>query len=670
MNFKNRMKLVIILISIFITCLCFSQGNKNVAVFVSNADNGDGILIKWLYSEVYNPAGFDLYRSSGNNNWEKLNSSPLQLKKNANTSRFDKETKDLYEAVTKTPHEEFITNIARAFVLIKAIYINEFAEIIGIHYHDKTAVKGSAYQYKLTKANESLELAISSSIVCGDFNGDFAPKEVTLDRKKKYIAINWKPDVYSYYGVDIYRKELDGGDFIKMTKKGPIAIDINTQKKFKPSDVFFVDTLIDNEKAYVYKFSSINYLGQVSDFSQEYVAAIKDFVPPASPYTFKVRPYSVEQFVRLTWEAIEEGDLNGFNIYASQDPEGKFNKINNSLLTKETRVFDTPKLPVGGHYFIVSAVDLAGNETTSGMMFGEIRDVEPPAAPSGLESKAESGKITLSWNPNSEEDLLGYIIQKSLSDSNNLDNKYVRLNDKVLKETSFEIVLPKNVKNEFVYRILAVDTLFNISKPSINSLAQMPDVIPPKNPVISSISTHTELKKPVVNWIENVDVDLEGYKLLRKSKNDSIFVQVNFSMIPSDVTEYIDRSAEEGVNYEYVLKSIDFSGNESTGSNILKFSIAKEKSEATVELVKSTYNDKRKEIQLEWKWNGDENPKGFVVYMMSDDGILKPYTGLTQENNLKIKQTLESKTTFEVRAYTLDGEIIKSKLFVIEATKN
>ena len=82
------------------------------------------------------------------------------------------------------------------------------------------------------------------------------------------------------------------------------------------------------------------------------------------------------------------------------------------------------------------------------------------------------------------------------------------------------------------------------------------------------------------------------------------------------------------------------------------------------------YNAKRKEIQFEWKWNGEENPKGYVVYMMSNDGILKPVTGLNQENNLKIKQTLEEKTKFEVRAYTLDGQIIKSKLFVIEATKN
>ena len=664
------MKVVNILISIFITCFCFAQGNKNVAVFISNADKGDGILVKWLYNEVYNPAGFDLYRSSANNNWEKLNSSPIQLNKNANTNNFDKETKELFQVITQTPHEEFITNLARAFVMLKAIYNNQFASAIGIHYHDKTAIKGNTYQYKLTKANENSELAISSSIICGDYIGDFAPKEVNLDRKKKFIAINWKPDVYSYYGVDIYRKELEGGDFLKLTKKGPIAIDINTQKKFKASDVFFVDTLIDNDKGYVYKFASINYLGQVSDFSQEYIAAIKDFDPPASPYTFKVRPYSVEQFVRLTWEAIEEPDLNGFNVYSSRDPEGQFNKINNTLLSKDSRVFDTPNLPVGGHYFIVSAVDLAGNETTSGMMFGEIRDVEPPAAPTGLECKAESGKITLSWNPNSEGDLLGYIIQKSLSDSNNLDNKYVRLNDKVLKETSFEIVLPKNVKNEFVYRILAVDTLFNISKPSINSLAQMPDVTPPKSPVISSINTHNEIIQPVVKWIKNVDEDLAGYKLLRKSKDDSIFVQVNFSMIPSDVTEYIDRSAEKGISYEYVLKSIDFTGNESENSNRVSFALAKEKSESSVEIIKSLYNAKRKEIQFEWKWNGEENPKGYVGYMMSNDGILKPVTGLNQENNLKIKQTLEEKTKFEVRAYTLDGQIIKSKLFVIEATKN
>jgi hypothetical protein len=54
---------------------------------------------------------------------------------------------------------------------------------------------------------------------------------------------------------------------------------------------------------------------------------------------------------------------------------------------------------------------------------------------------------------------------------------------------------------------------------------------------------------------------------------------------------------------------------------------------------------------------------------MSDEGILKPYTGLMQNTELKIKMTLELKKTFEIRSYTMNGEIIKSELFIIEGTK-
>jgi hypothetical protein len=662
---KNLLYISLLLLPVTL----FSQGVSRGVLFASNAENSSNIIVKLLVAEAYHPNGFDLYRKSDNSDWTKINSSAIQLNQNANVSGFDEESRQLYKAITGSTYAEFSTSMARAFLLIKAIYNNDFAKVIGICYEDNSSKEGTIYQYKITLHDDSKEIAVTEDIVCGAFQNQFSPTDAILERKKTFVSLSWQPDVFNYYGVDIYRKEIEESEFKKITIHGPIAVDIKSQKKYKTSDIFFKDTLIDNDKSYIYKLVSINYLGQQSKYSEEYKVPVKDFIPPATPYTFKVRPYSVEQYAKLTWEAIEESDLAGFNIYSSQDPEGTFQKINTNLLDKSVRSFDAKGLPVGGHYFIVSAVDQADNESTTGMMFGEVRDVEPPLAPQNLTSKAESGKITLSWKANAEGDLLGYIVQKSLSDSNNLDNFYVQLNKEIIKDAVFEIKLSKNVQNKFVYRILALDTLYNTSKPSINSMAQMPDVTPPQNPVLSGINIEPESNNLIIKWILNVDQDLEGYQLLRKSKGDSTFAKVNYTNIPKDVTQYMDRTTEEGENYIYVLQAIDNSGNLSSYSNEFSYTKKKSISQDKVEVVKSQYNARKKEVSIEWKWSGEESPKGYVVYSMSDEGILKPYTGLMQNTELKIKMTLELKKTFEIRSYTMNGEIIKSELFIIEGTK-
>lgn len=658
------MRLVLTTYLTIVFCWIFGQAETKGAIFVSNSEVGDGVLVKWLYADVYHPSGFDVYRSEGGDNWIKLNSKPVSLDKNANVSNYDKETQQLYTAIVKSSFEEFRTNLVRAFVMIKAILNNDFARDIGIFYQDISAASGKKYTYKIVIAGSGSEIGVSSEINAGSFDGNYVPKDITIERKKKYIVMNWQPDVYKYYGVDIYRSEIGSDNFVKLTNIGPISIDLEKQKNFKKSDIFFVDTLISNDKGYVYKFKSINYLGQESKFSDEIKVPIKDFEPPLAPFDFKVRPYSVEGFVRLTWDAIDEADLAGYNIYYSQDPESPFLQLNERLLPKDQKAYNTKKLKEGGYYFAVTTVDLAGNETTTGMMFGEIRDVTPPAAPQNLISKAESGKITLTWSPNTEEDLFGYYVQKSLSDSNNLDNDYVIMNSAVLTETTYEIKLPKNVKNEFVYRVVAIDTLYNISKPSINSLAQMPDVVPPKQPVLKNV---TEVEGNIeVEWISNVDEDLSGYALLRKAKGDSIYTQINFSIIPKDVTAYKDRSSSPGVQYEYALKAIDKSGNESTLSAPFFFAKKKEKVDGKIEVSEAKFSSRKKEISIVWEFLSDEEVKGFVVYGLTNDGVLKPISGLSTDKEYRTKKYLEGKQKFEIRAYTTKGEIIKSELFEID----
>ena len=87
------------------------------------------------------------------------------------------------------------------------------------------------------------------------------------------------------------------------------------------------------------------------------------------------------------------------------------------------------------------------NITNTGKIYIQIRDMEPPSAPIGLTTSTEPGSIILKWQPNSETDLKGYFIQRSLNDDNNSDNHFVNMNTIPIDSSQFVQKLSKNVRN-------------------------------------------------------------------------------------------------------------------------------------------------------------------------------------------------------------------------------
>ena len=100
-----------------------------------------------------------------------------------------------------------------------------------------------------------------------------------------------------------------------------------------------------------------------------------------------------------------------------------------------------------------------------------LRDVFPPAAPTGLEAvpggvaEAEHS-IDLSWTPNTDSDLAGYLVyRQQVSSSSSPAGSTARL-------TSTPIVAPAYqdrtaiAGQRYAYRVTAIDTSGNESAPS------------------------------------------------------------------------------------------------------------------------------------------------------------------------------------------------------------
>lgn len=113
-----------------------------------------------------------------------------------------------------------------------------------------------------------------------------------------------------------------------------------------------------------------------------------------------------------------------------------------------------------GSLFVGSAllaIGLLGCGDDSGPTGNQIIDTTPPAVPSGLEVAANGESLQLSWAPNSDADLAGYIVESSPDRGTTWIEETA-----VLTEATFTDTFASRAD----YRVRARDLTGNTSAPS------------------------------------------------------------------------------------------------------------------------------------------------------------------------------------------------------------
>jgi fibronectin type 3 domain-containing protein len=313
----------------------------------------------------------------------------------------------------------------------------------------------------------------------------------------------------------------------------------------------------------------------------------------------------------------------------------------------------------GPYYYYVATVDQAGNEGKSRPTFAEVHDIVPPAKPTGLIAKSDTGRVYLTWQKNKETDVVGYMIYRT--SNKNDKNNFVLLNANPVKEISYTDKLPMNARNKFLYKILAIDSSYNKSEYSEIVSIQMPDIIPPVKPLIKNI--YNVENNIVIEWIPNKDADLKGYNIYR-SPNSKDYSKLNLQVIPVSVESYKDGTASSGSTYYYYLTAIDSTGNESQPSGIQKgfnnFVSLKSKPDE----IKFKYKEDKNELQITWKQEQSDDLLGCVIYRKEKESEeLLPLTGKVKGNEYTDKDIKKGKTYYyEIRAYDKMGNIVKSEI--------
>lgn len=649
--------------TILLLCLLYTSGfaQDDFKLFAGNTATGS-IQLKWMSKAITPDMQYDLYRKTEGGNWTKLNTGPIKaarpltetevkaLGENArNQATAIMYSRAIEQMKTKPAERDFIYG----GLLIQALVNNELAEAMGIYYNDKTAVAGIAYKYKVTLA-AGKDLAESNSIKAQPYLKAEAPIGFAVNAKDKGVEMKWKYDNnYPLYKIARATKQGGTADTVLYSLPSTENIQKSAEGKYFYNDG---DNALKAGTTYYYKISGLDVFGNETKLSTEQSATLKDISGPFAATGLKVVMHN-DKYALLTWYKSPSPDCKGYSIYRSEKEDGGFIKINSNTLTRtDTFYIDmTPKEGVR-YYYYIDAEDLNGNKTPTVKVIFQLSDGTPPAVPTGLTAKADTGKIYLSWNANKDADLQGYFIFRALTTD---ESNFNLLNKTPLKQTSYLDTLPKQSGNPFIYKICAVDNSFNRSETSPVISIKMPDVVPPSAPVLTS----AEFKSPVtlLEWNAPIDADLAGYNIYRQAKDtgDSYLkpVKVNSTLVKPNINTYSDKILESKI-FQYYVVAVDSAGNNSETSNVRLVSVGGETAPVKPENLKAGYDAQKKAVTLKWTI---ADFMVYKIYRKSGEGSFLPITSVGSGDTYSdVKLEANTPYVYKVRAISPDGEFIDS----------
>ncbi len=650
-------------IIIFFVLVSSQVNGQGYQLFTGNTPGQNAVELKWFGKQMKPENAYDVYRKENGGNWQKINSAPL--KRQPALSKADLKSRPKNKKEEALYKYSFVMNDTakgaakqklKFFVLYaQALNDNDMAEILGLYISDKTVAAGKNYDYRLVAAGSNSDnFLATATIATADYTQPDGPLGLASEAKEKEISLKWKWNAKAM-GYNIYRySTANKPDTLLQLIMNDDEIALAKADKF-----FFTDNDKNLRQGinYKYKVASTDAFGHESKLSNETTAELVDLTPPAPVQSFRVQMNPLDKSAVLKFKPSVSNDCVGYNVYRSKKKDDGFQKLNSSLLNKNDTSFIDKGVVEGQEYFYyIDALDKSKNAQRSLPASIVIADLTPPAVPTGFKAVSDTGKIFLSWNKNSESDLMGYLIFRALkTDLHNFN----MLTSKPITSNRFTDTLQKEAGNFFVYKICAVDNSWNRSEATPNLMAKVIDVVAPMAPAIEDISADETGVKLKLG--KSASLDIKELEIQRKVAEDSTpgaFKKVNTAPVTGNADTYTDRQVQKGIAYTYQVVAIDSSGNRSVPG------VRKSISGATTAgsnfepgELKAVYNSKNKSVDLSWKETASEFVSGYKVYRKRDDGGYVPISA-TAKGTAMTDNAVQGNTscTYKVMAIALTGQ--------------
>jgi fibronectin type 3 domain-containing protein len=559
---------------------------------------------------------------------------------------------NLDEGIYELNKQKSKEDMVYAVFVFSAIKDAIVAQSLGLGLTDKTVEPGKTYDYRISLNAKSpiYEIQNGEITIKTIENPDAYKNEVFVYPGDTKLSFAWsaQPDVSGYF----IERASEGDGTFKQLNSTPIYTAKGDGFIGKTNGAYEDDSLI-NYKLYRYRFYGKTSFGEKVLFA-EVEGMPRDLTPPSSPIMMQLKNNSAKE-VKIDWDFNDNaGDLHGFMVARSDKDTGSYTILHKELLPPNARTFKDSTFTTDSlNYYIVYALDTAGNISSSLPGYAALVDSTPPAKPTIKSAIIDSlGIVTITLELNKEKDLKGYRLYKANGEDHEFsvftesfrEDKDDTLNIVyVFKDTiTLHSLTPK-----IYYRVKALDFNYNQSEFSDIIAVVRPDTIPPVEPVISNVAVND--KQIILEFALSSSADVIQNIIYRKTDMSKEWEKL--AVCTPEQKTYTDTTVVINQSYYYSMRAVDNSNLYSPYSHPV-YGKPYDKGIRPV-VTNLAANVIQKNVVLNWDYPQTYAGAIFVIYKKDKKGNLEQY-GKTTDKTFTDGNT-EKENTYSIKVFTLDG---------------
>lgn len=557
---------------LFIICLSlfsFSDAQAEDRLILRVKGSGETVKIRWMITDRRFDYTYVLFRAPADDPGQKVEIARLNSLGFAEAKEMlvDNQValKLMFPFETAKDRKELNQSLAQndnrlSMLMYLSALQPVVAKALGQYYEDKPPSGSKAVIYTLEVLDgKNVSYSASRGLVLGTIAKMPMIWDVEAHRFDWGVGLKWQGyEVYTSF--NIYRSDTYDGAYTKINK-APVQVQAkkNLNGTIDLAPYFYSDTTPEKGKLVFYKIQGLDFFADKGPMTIPVKGQVK--IDPHPAVLARPEIKAGETDIIINWKPSSDEDVIGYNIYRSRKYEDSGEKLNEYLLSSTFFKDDTVLLDLN-YFYSVTAVNKGGYESLPSLnALGLAKDVTPPAMVQNLAGKVDQAIVKLMWDTVPDNDLLGYQVYRTMQPEN---QDWAMITQDPIDQTKFDDVLTKNLsRHPYFYRITAVDTHYNESKPSEFVKLQLPDVTPPRAPVINGSSIR--LGQVALTWTIVDTYDFAGYHVYREQAGKKKKLTQALLIQPS----FVDTSPPVGKSLVYTVISLDKTGNESQPSKAM-----------------------------------------------------------------------------------------------------
>lgn len=239
-----------------------------------------------------------------------------------------------------------------------------------------------------------------------------------------------------------------------------IGVAVGDLRPYAVSATVYDDSALP-DGTYVYTIIAIDQAGNLSDLS----AAVNVDIDTHAPHAVVVTPENAAEFDVSLYVLATTEDRDVAGVQFQYRAQGATTWVDLGSADTEApfeTYLDPPSLGINhGNYQIQAIATDTGGQTDPSPTSVDVvyKDLTRPAAALGLQTVSDGGSVTLTWDANTESDLAGYHIERTI-----VGGTSVRITVNPVSVTTY--VDPGVADGEYEYRVVAIDDSDNEADPS------------------------------------------------------------------------------------------------------------------------------------------------------------------------------------------------------------